>query len=58
MGLNYNYPLYFKREHLWDALKGLVNICDPYDALRLIAGRGTRETSRVMMAGFLLPNMK
>ena len=31
MGLNYNYLLYFKRDHLWDALQGLVHICDLID---------------------------
>ena len=31
MGLNYNYLLYFQRAHLWDALTGLVHICDPID---------------------------
>jgi hypothetical protein len=31
MGLNYNYLLYFKQDHLWDALTGLVHICDPID---------------------------
>jgi hypothetical protein len=31
MGLNYSYLLYFKQNHLWDALTGLVKICDPID---------------------------
>ena len=31
MGLNHNYLLYFKRERLWDALQGLVHMCDPID---------------------------
>lgn len=31
MGLNYNYLLYFQRDQLWDALTGLVKICDPID---------------------------
>ncbi|HNS51653.1 MAG TPA: hypothetical protein PKO09_10795 [Anaerolineae bacterium] len=31
MGLNYNYLLYFKREHLWDALRGVAAIADPVD---------------------------
>jgi len=29
MGLNYNYLLYFKREHLWDALQGVAAIAEP-----------------------------
>lgn len=29
MGLNHNYLLYFKRDQLWNALTGLVKICDP-----------------------------
>lgn len=28
MGLNFNYMLYFKRDRLWDVLKGLGQICD------------------------------
>jgi hypothetical protein len=31
MGLNYNYLLYFKRAHLWDALQGVVKIAEHYD---------------------------
>jgi hypothetical protein len=31
MGLNYSYLLYFKQNHLWDALTGLVKICDPIE---------------------------
>jgi hypothetical protein len=31
MGLNHNYLLYFKRDHLWDALTGLAEMCDPID---------------------------
>ncbi len=31
MGLNYSYLLYFKKEHLWDALQGVDNIAEPYD---------------------------
>jgi len=31
MGLNFNYLLYFKREHLWDALQGVAKIAEPYD---------------------------
>jgi len=31
MGLNYNYVLYFEREHLWDALQGVAAIADPVD---------------------------
>ncbi len=31
MGLNHNYLLYFKRDRLWDALQGLIRICDPID---------------------------
>jgi len=28
MGLNYRYLLYFKRDRIWDVLKGLGDICD------------------------------
>jgi len=28
MGLNYNYLLYFKKDQLWDVLKGLSDFCD------------------------------
>ena len=31
MGLNYNYLLYFDRDHLWNALTGLVKICYPIE---------------------------
>jgi hypothetical protein len=31
MGLNYNYLLYFKRDHLWDALQGVVKIAEHYN---------------------------
>jgi hypothetical protein len=31
MGLNYNYLLYFKKEHLWDALQGVVRIAERSD---------------------------
>jgi hypothetical protein len=31
IGLNYNYLLYFDRDHLWNALTGLVKICDPIE---------------------------
>lgn len=31
MGLNYSYLLYFKQNHLWDVLTGLVKICDTID---------------------------
>lgn len=31
MGLNHNYLLYFKREHLWDALQGVAKVSDPID---------------------------
>jgi len=31
MGLNYSYLLYFKQDHLWDALTGLAKICNPVD---------------------------
>ena len=31
MGLNYNYLLYFKKEHLWDALQGVVKIAEEID---------------------------
>ena len=31
MGLNYNYLLYFKREHLWDALQGVVMFVEKID---------------------------
>lgn len=30
MGLDYSYLLYFKREHLWDALQGVVSIAEPH----------------------------
>jgi hypothetical protein len=30
MGLDYNYLLYFKREHLWDALWGVVMIAEQH----------------------------
>jgi hypothetical protein len=29
MGLDYSYLLYFKREHLWDALQGVASIAEP-----------------------------
>jgi hypothetical protein len=31
MGLNHNYLLYFKREHLWDALQGVAKIAEGID---------------------------
>ena len=31
MGLNYNYLLYFKKEHLWDALQGVAKIAEGSD---------------------------
>ena len=31
MGLNYNYLLYFKKEHLWDALQGVGDFAETYD---------------------------
>jgi hypothetical protein len=31
MGLNFNHLLYYKREHLWDALQDVMKIADPYD---------------------------
>ena len=31
MGLNFSYLLYFKREHLWDVLKGLGEMAEVYD---------------------------
>jgi hypothetical protein len=31
VGLNYNYLLYFKREHLWDALQGVVMFVETID---------------------------
>jgi hypothetical protein len=31
MGLNYDYLLYFEREHLWDALQGVAAVADPHD---------------------------
>jgi hypothetical protein len=31
MGLDYRYLLYFKREDLWDALQGVVDIAEPHD---------------------------
>ncbi len=30
MGLDFSYLLYFKREHLWDALQGVVAIAEPH----------------------------
>lgn len=36
MGLDYNYLLYFKREHLWDALWGVVMIAEPYQPPTII----------------------
>lgn len=30
MGLDYSYLLYFKREHLWDALQGVVRMAVPH----------------------------
>ena len=30
MGLDYSYLLYFKREHLWDALQGVVRVAVPH----------------------------
>ena len=30
MGLDYSYLLYFKREHLWDALHGVAGIAEPH----------------------------
>lgn len=31
MGLNFNYLLYFERDHLWDALQGVAKIAEPYE---------------------------
>ena len=31
MGLSFSYMLYFKRQHLWDAIQGLVAIAEPHD---------------------------
>jgi hypothetical protein len=31
MSLNFNYLLYFKHEHLWDALQGVVKIAEHYN---------------------------
>lgn len=30
MGLDYSYLLYFKREHLWNALQGVASIAEPH----------------------------
>jgi hypothetical protein len=30
MGLDFSYLLYFKREHLWEALQGVAGIAEPY----------------------------
>jgi hypothetical protein len=58
MGLNYNFLLYFKREHLWDALQGVVKIAEPYDpppttihftdqGLNLPIATGSRDESKL-----------
>lgn len=31
MGLDFSYLLYFERQHLWDALQGVVAIAEPYE---------------------------
>lgn len=31
MGLDFSYLLYFKRQHLWDAMQGLVAIAEPHE---------------------------
>lgn len=36
MGLNFSYLLYFKREHLWDALQGLVQIAERHSPSTII----------------------
>ena len=31
MGLDFSYLLYFERQHLWDALQGVVAIAEPHE---------------------------
>ena len=36
MGLDFSYLLYFKREHLWEALQAVVDIAEPHDPPTMI----------------------
>jgi hypothetical protein len=52
MGLNFNYLLYFKREHLWDALQGVVEIAKPYDHARTTIHFPDHDLFLPIMTGF------
>ena len=58
MGLDYSYLLYFKREHLWNALQGVVDISERHDHPPAIIHFPDRNLILPIQKGFQLEREK